>query len=72
MKLDFSCIKCGCEDYEMKNIFLPEKDAGKMAGLEFGFYYLKICLECGFTEMYSGKIIDKDEKDAFETQKTPV
>lgn len=72
MKLDFRCIKCGCRNCEDKNLFLPEKDAGKIVGFEVGFYYLKICLECGFTEMYSGKVVDKNEKDAFAPQKAPL
>ncbi len=65
MKLDFSCLKCGSSSYEVKNVVLPEKKEG-IIGLEFGVYYFKVCLNCGFTEIYSAKIADKNEKVTFE------
>lgn len=60
MNLNFKCLKCGSEKYYVKTAIFPEKDAGLK--IEMGTYYLKICAECGYTEMYSAKIIDKDAK----------
>lgn len=64
MKLDFRCPKCGSADFFVKTAVFPEKDT--KLKLEFGTYYLKICADCGFTEMYSAKVVNKDlkEKDA--------
>ena len=31
--------------------------------IDFGVYYLKTCLNCGFTEMYSAKIANGEEKN---------
>ncbi len=56
MKLEFKCLKCGCEKYYVRTAILPEKETG------LGTYYLKICTECGYTEMYSAKILNKDKK----------
>lgn len=58
--LNFSCLKCKNDSYEVKTTFMPEKDKGFK--LEMGAYYLKTCLNCGYTEMYSAKILDKDEE----------
>jgi len=65
MKLGFSCIKCGSKEYEVKNIYLPEKSPGILK-VDFGLYYMKVCLECGYCEIYSPKIVDKDDDVAFE------
>lgn len=64
MKLDFSCLKCGCSEYDVKNIYIPEKTHG-IVGMDIGVYYYKICLECGYVEIYSAKVIDKNEKYNF-------
>ena len=40
MKLDFKCVKCGCDKYQVKTTVIPEKSPGLK--LEFGTYY--ICL----------------------------
>ncbi len=71
MKLDFSCLKCGCSEYEVKNIFIPEKSHGGV-GIDIGLYYYKICAECGFVEIYSAKVKDKNEKFNFCVPKTVV
>lgn len=65
MKLDFSCLKCGNSEYEVKSVMLPEKKAG-IVGIEFGLYYFKVCRTCGFTEIYSAKVADKNEKLNYE------
>lgn len=65
MKLDFkSCVKCGSTEYEIKNLVLPErnKDSKSVMGFELGMYYHKICLNCGFTEIYSAKVLNKNEE----------
>lgn len=60
MKLDFSCPKCRCRKCEEKNIILPEKKKNLLK-IELNTYYAKTCLNCGYTEFYSAKIIDEDE-----------
>lgn len=60
MKLDVRCLKCGSIKYYMKSAVLPEKN--QVIKLHLGLYYLKVCIDCGFTEMYAAAIIDK-EKD---------
>ncbi len=65
MKLDFRCSKCGARNYEVKNIVLPEKK-NKLMKVELNVYYAKTCLNCGYTEFYSAKIVDEElcqEKD---------
>lgn len=66
MKLDFKCMKCGCETYQVKTTILPEKSIGLK--LELGIYYIKTCINCGYTEIYSAKIVnlEKDEKPCSE------
>lgn len=44
----------------MKTAIIPEKSPGLR--MEISSYYLKICKNCGYTEMYSAKILDKDEQ----------
>jgi len=58
--LDFSCLKCGHDKYQVKTTFCAEKTPGFK--LELGTYYLKVCMNCGYTEMYSAKVLDKDEE----------
>lgn len=60
MNLDFKCIKCGSEQYDVKNVYLPEKNKGISFDIEL--YYIKTCLRCGFSEMYSAKVLEKNEK----------
>lgn len=61
MKLDFRCAKCGSDKYQVKTTVIPEKSPGLK--LEFGTYYIKVCLECGYTEMYSAKIVNMEKND---------
>ena len=58
--MNFRCLKCEGEDYVVKTTFMAEKTPGLR--LELGTYYLKTCSNCGYTEMYSAKILDKDEE----------
>ena len=60
MKLDFKCLKCGCNEYYVRTAILPEKEAGLK--IEMGTYYLKVCAECGYTERYSARILNEDKK----------
>ena len=71
MKLDFNCLKCGCSEYEVKNVYMPEKNRN-IVGMDIGLYYFKICLECGYVEIYSAKVIDKNEKLNFCVSEAPV
>ncbi|MGL5232198.1 MAG: hypothetical protein ACRC7W_02555 [Fusobacteriaceae bacterium] len=60
MKLDVTCLKCRSVKYYVKTVVLPEKN--RVLKLHFGTYYLKICAECGFVEMYAAEIVDKDKE----------
>lgn len=57
MKLEFSCPKCRCRKCDEKSIILPEKNKIK---IELNVYYAKTCLNCGYTEFYSAKVVDED------------
>lgn len=70
MRLDFRCPKCGSADFFVKTAVFPEKDT--KLKLEFGTYYLKICADCGYTEMYSAKIVNKDLKEKSVPTPDPV
>ena len=58
--MNSSCLKCGSSEYYVKTIVCPEKNIGLK--IKLGVYYLKICSECGFVEMYAAEILD-DEKN---------
>lgn len=60
MKLDFKCLKCGCNKYYVTTTFLPEREGGLQ--IKMGIYYLKTCAKCGFTEMYSAKVLNDEEE----------
>ena len=66
MKLDLKCSKCGSKSYEVRNVIFPEKKQG--VKLELNLYYVKTCLDCGYSEFYLAKVVDKDEK----TKEVPV
>ena len=66
MKLDFKCIKCSSDQYEVKNVMLPEKNEDGLMGFEMGLYYFKSCLNCGYTEIYSAKVLNKNEEYSFD------
>ena len=58
MNLEYKCLKCGSDKYIVKTAIIPEKSPGLK--IEIGTYYIKTCVECGYTEFYSAKIVDKD------------
>ncbi|MGL4999835.1 MAG: hypothetical protein ACRC5W_08205 [Cetobacterium sp.] len=58
MNLEYRCLKCGSDKYIVKTTVIPEKSPGLK--IDIGTYYIKICIECGYTEFYSAKIIDKE------------
>ena len=56
-----TCLKCGSTAHELKTIVLPTKKTHEsQVGVDM--FYLKICTDCGYTEMYSAKAIDKIKK----------
>ena len=59
------CLKCGSEKYVLKTIAFPTKATGEVK-FSMDIYYLKVCSDCGFTEMYSAKALEKNEKIVFE------
>ncbi len=62
MRLDIRCLKCGGSNYYLKTVIYPEKQADKKLKINLGTYYLKICSDCGFVEMYAAEIIDKEKE----------
>lgn len=58
--MEINCLKCGSEKYYVRTAIFPEKDTGLK--LHLGTYYLKICEECGYAEMYSAAIVDKEKE----------
>ena len=59
------CLKCNSEKYELKTIAFTTKATGEVK-FSMDIYYLKICSDCGFTEMYSAKVMDKIDSAAVE------
>ncbi|MGL6119070.1 MAG: hypothetical protein ACRC0V_01065 [Fusobacteriaceae bacterium] len=53
-------MKCGSEKYYVKTAIFPEKNPGLKINL--GTYYLKICSQCGFVEMYAAEIVDNERE----------
>ena len=60
MRNDEKCCKCGMDIFEIKKVAIPTKKAVG-AKIAIHTFYLKICKNCGYTEMYSTKIIQKVE-----------
>lgn len=60
MKLDTRCSKCGGKDFEVRNLILPEKKQGMK--IELNLYYVQSCMDCGYSEFYLAKVVDKDEE----------
>lgn len=61
------CEKCHNADYEIKGVWLATKDISvsfKNLLPKSELFYIKICKNCGYTEMYCAKLINKEvEKD---------
>lgn len=63
-----NCLKCGYKKYLLKNLVLNTQDSNynnlflKLTSNKDELFYLKICARCGFTEIYSAKIINEDKK----------
>ena len=49
------------KNHEKQTVAIPTKI---LNGVKIGIdsFYLKICQDCGYTEMYSAKVIEKVEK----------
>lgn len=60
MKFD-NCIKCNSKNYEIKNVYILVKGAF-IPNNEL--FYLKICLECGYSEMYNPKVVDNNVRNS--------
>ena len=52
----YLCTGGNCEE---KSIILPEKKKNFIK-IELNTYYAKTCLNCGYTEFYSAKIVDDE------------
>lgn len=58
MKNMEKCFKCGSTLCEIKTIAIPTKTlTGTKISLDT--FYLKICQNCGYTETYSTKVLEK-------------
>lgn len=54
------CFKCSSKLCEVKTIAIPTKSLiGTKISLDT--FYLKICKNCGYTEMYSTKVYENVE-----------
>lgn len=58
MKNNEKCLKCGSKLCEVKTIAIPTKPLGATK-ISLDTFHLKICQNCGYTEMYSTKVIEK-------------
>ncbi|WP_067140940.1 zinc ribbon domain-containing protein [Oceanivirga salmonicida] len=58
------CVKCLNREHIIKNAVWNTKDINdKFYNLPTSeLFYIKICVECGYTEMYSAKLVSKDAK----------
>ena len=63
MKNNEKCLKCGSTLCEIKTTVLPKKKMGDTK-ISLDKFYLKICQNCGYSEMYSAKVIEKSKKAA--------
>lgn len=61
------CIKCSNKEHYLKNVYVPTKDVENKANLinllqlhQTELFYLKICVVCGYTEIYCAKVVDKN------------
>lgn len=54
------CLKCGSTEYELKNSYLYTKDKKRPFFYASELFYLKICCDCGFSELYNAKVVDKN------------
>ncbi|AKC95320.1 hypothetical protein ACFFBA_000563 [Sneathia vaginalis] len=62
MKLN-RCIKCSNVEHVIKSIYLPTKDIdGWIKNIlpTSELFYIKICKNCGYTEIYCAKLVDRD------------
>lgn len=60
------CTNCGSDKFQLKNVYLSVKDIDSnnildLLPIKNELFYLKICLECGKVEIYSGSVILKDD-----------
>ncbi len=58
MRNNERCLKCGEKTFEIKKIAVPTTKTTK-AKIGIDMFYLKICQNCGYTEMYSTKVLEK-------------
>lgn len=60
MKFD-QCIKCSSMNYEIKSGVITTKSNIRafIPITKSELFYIKICLDCAYTEIYDAKIVDK-------------
>lgn len=69
------CIKCSNKEHYVKSVYMSTKEIendSKLINLlslnSNELFYLKVCAQCGYTEIYCAKVVDKDLKKT--TKKT--
>ncbi|WP_068268706.1 zinc ribbon domain-containing protein [Caviibacter abscessus] len=68
------CIKCSNKEHYLKSIYMSTKEIESesklinLLSLNNELFYLKVCAQCGYTEIYSAKLVDKNSKKT--TKKT--
>lgn len=60
MKEYKKCCKCSSENIKYKNTALLTKEISGVK-VDLDIFYLKICQNCGYTEIYYGKVLEKIE-----------
>ncbi|VWL85774.1 zinc ribbon domain-containing protein [Oceanivirga miroungae] len=63
MKFD-ECIKCSSMNYEVKSATITTSSpiSSFIPITKKELFYIKICIDCGCTEIYNAKILDKYSK----------
>jgi predicted nucleic-acid-binding Zn-ribbon protein len=51
-KVKYKCMKCGSERYKVEERALTGTGASRFMNIQRHLYYLVICEQCGFVEMY--------------------
>lgn len=59
------CSKCNSDNNVIKNVVIPVRSYDswlKSILTKNELFYILICLDCGYSEMYCAKVVDKNVK----------
>ena len=71
MYMEFKCSICGHNKFDIKNVNLPVRDVKvdkvkniflELLPVNSQMFYLRICLNCGKTELYYSAILNKEQE----------